>query len=125
MRALVIRHPFIDQILDGGKRWELRSSNTKVRERIGLIAGGSGTVIGVCDLVDSVPLTPAVLRANAPVAGICPDEARSSDYRHGFAWVMQKPKRLRKPVPYRHPSGAVIWVTLDRRVEDNIRRQYR
>ena len=29
-------------------------------------------------------------------------------------------KRLKKTVAYKHPSGAIIWVTLDRRVERKI-----
>ena len=29
-----------------------------------------------------------------------------------FAWVLSDVKPLAKSVPYDHPSGAVIWVTL-------------
>ena len=27
-------------------------------------------------------------------------------------WVLHKARRVRTPVPYPHPAGAVIWVTL-------------
>ena len=58
MRALLIRHPWIDMILGGKKYWEIRGSRTSVRETIALVPSGSGTVIGVCDVVDCVgPLT--------------------------------------------------------------------
>lgn len=29
-----------------------------------------------------------------------------------YAWVFAEPTRFQYPVPYRHPSGAVIWVRL-------------
>src|SRR5665213_3012769 len=54
VRALLIRPAPLGQILEGTKTWEIRGSKTLVRETIGLIASGSGTVVGVCDLVDCV-----------------------------------------------------------------------
>ena len=33
-------------------------------------------------------------------------------YEKTYAWVMSEPKLLEPPVPYKHPSGAVIWVRL-------------
>jgi hypothetical protein len=47
MRALLIRHPWIDMILDGKKTWEIRGSRTAIRETIGLIPSASGTVVGI------------------------------------------------------------------------------
>jgi ASCH domain len=41
-RALLIRHPWVDMILDGKKTWEIRGAKTSVREIIGLIPSGSG-----------------------------------------------------------------------------------
>ena len=49
MRALLIRHPHIDLILDGKKIWEIRGSRTSVRGTIALVPSGSGTVVGVCN----------------------------------------------------------------------------
>jgi hypothetical protein len=57
LRALLIRHPWIDMILDG-QTWEIRGARTSIGGRIGLIASRSGTVIGICDLIDCIgPLT--------------------------------------------------------------------
>src|SRR5262245_29204296 len=42
-----------------------------------------------------------------------------------FPWVMAKAFRLPKPVSYRHPSGAVIWVTLTDDVAHALTRQIR
>jgi hypothetical protein len=111
-------------ILDGRKTWETRGSRTNVEGQIGLIASGSGTVIGVCDLVKCVgPLTAAEFRSNAKKAGMRPSEATRGYYRQTFAWVVKNARRLDRPVPYRHPSGAVIWVRLDAAVEKKIAAQ--
>ena len=66
MRGLVIRKPYVDWILAGTKTWEIRGSATRIRGRIALIAGGTGTVVGTCELIDvRGPLSIADLRANA------------------------------------------------------------
>jgi hypothetical protein len=123
-RGLLIRHPLIDMILDGKKTWEIRGSRTAVRGMIGLIPSGSGTICGVCEVVDCAgPLSAEMFRKNAAKAGMRPSEARLGHYPITYAWVLANPKRLRKPVPYSHPSGAVIWVKLDGRIQRAIRRQ--
>jgi hypothetical protein len=33
-------------------------------------------------------------------------------YGNTFAWVLENAKQLKKPKPYQHPKGAVIWVDL-------------
>jgi ASCH domain len=122
--ALLIRHPWIDQILKGKKTWEIRGSRTWVRGQIGLIASRSGTVIGVCDLVDCLgPLTTREYRKNAKKAGMSPKAATLGHYRKTFAWVVKNPRNLKRPVKYQHPSGAVIWVRLEPAVEKKIRAQ--
>jgi hypothetical protein len=82
---------------------------------------GNGTVIGVCDVVDCLePLTAEAYRKNAKRAGMRPIEATLGYYRQTYAWVMAKPRYLKRPVPYEHPQGAVIWVCLDDKVERKI-----
>jgi ASCH domain len=124
MRALLIRHPHIDKILARKKTWEIRGSRTSLRGRVGLIASGSGKVIGVCDLVNCVgPLTAAEFRKNATKAGMRPSEATLGYYRQTFAWVVKNARTLERPVPYRHPPGAIIWVKLDATVERKVKTQ--
>jgi hypothetical protein len=108
-------------ILDGKKTWEIRGSPTGIRETIGLIASGSGTVVGVCDLVDCVgPLTATSFRKNAERAGLRPNDARLGWYRTTYAWVLANPRYLLKPVAYEHPPGAVIWVKLQAALQHQI-----
>lgn len=115
LRALIVRPPFVDWIVDGKKTWELRGSATKVRGPIALIAGGTGTVVGTCDLVDAVgPLKSRELQANARKLNVSPSAFEGPlYYARTYAWVLTNARRLPKPVPYDHPSGAVIWVKLN------------
>lgn len=123
MRALLIRSPHIEKILDGKKIWEIRGSRTDVREQVGLVRSGSGTIIGVCDVVDCIPiLTDEQSRRNARKAGSKPSEVSLGYYKNTFAWVLANPQYLKAPVPYKHPTGAIIWVKLDAQVEKAVQR---
>ncbi|MGO9775947.1 MAG: ASCH domain-containing protein [Terracidiphilus sp.] len=123
MRALLVRSPWIEQILERKKTWEIRGSRTNVRESVGLIRSGSGMIIGVCDVIDCIPiLTDEQFRKNARKAGMKPSEAKLGYYKNTFAWVLANPQYLNKPLPYKHPSGAVIWVNLDARTERAVRK---
>lgn len=122
LKGLIIRAPYIDWILDGRKTWELRGSATKVRGPVALIQGGTGKVVGTCEISGVVgPLAVNDLRANAKKLNAKPSDF-SEPLHYGdktHAWVLSNVKRLKKPVPYQHPSGAVIWV----RLSDAVRRK--
>ena len=57
MKALIIKKPWIDNILDGKKTWEIRGSKTNIRGQIELIQSGSGLVVGSCEIIDRKELT--------------------------------------------------------------------
>ena len=117
-RGLIICEPWLDLIFEGKKTWELRSRNTHIRGSIYLIRSGSGLIIGQADLVRVVRL---------------PEKEMSGHYKkHGerrnnfgfsnkiiYAWVLKNAKRFKKPKPYIHPMGAVIWVRLDSRSKNH------
>ena len=118
MRGLIIGQEPLDRILSGQKVWELRGSRTKIRGPIALIESGSGTVVGRCILADVIgPLSVAELKWNARRLGQKPGEI-SRYYDRTFAWVLRDVRRLARPIPYRHPRGAVIWVKLPPLVEE-------
>lgn len=123
--GLLIRAPWIDKILDGSKTWEIRGSHTYKEGRIALIESGTGTVVGLAELSGVVgPLSLKELSANWRKAGFESDgHLPRLPYKQIFAWVLQNPKRLRQPVPYNHPPGAVIWVRLKADVEREVLRQ--
>jgi hypothetical protein len=113
MTGLIIRSPWIEKILAGEKTWEIRSSNTNVRGPIALIRGGSGLVVGTCDLVDCIgPLTLQELQENEDKTGIPTEQVRFITYARPHAWVLWNARALNPPRPYNHPPGAVIWVNL-------------
>ena len=79
-------------------------------------------VVGTCEIVDCVgPLTREQFRQNARKAGLKPAEAKSG-YVKTFAWVLSSPRQLQKPIRYKHPTGAVIWVKLDSRTTNALLR---
>jgi hypothetical protein len=50
--ALIVARPWVDLLLSGEKRIEIRSIRTKKREVIGLIAKGTKLIVGVARVVD-------------------------------------------------------------------------
>ena len=117
-RALIVKKEHLDKILSGEKIWEMRSTSTKIRGRIGLIEAGTATIVGECELVG----------VHAGIAAMGKDECSGFDimqWRHCHCvddykllrkwchpWVLQKAKRYASPTPYKHPQGAVMWVRL-------------
>lgn len=115
MRALIIDEPWISAILRGEKTWEMRKRNCNVRGPIALIRKGSGHVVGIAELIDSRPsITTLAAYAEAEPKHCIPPARQVSAFRDGWVtpWVITDARPLARPVPYSHPSGAVIWVTL-------------
>jgi hypothetical protein len=110
-RAFRPRHPARVRGLDPRGEEDLGDP----RARDALIAAGTGTIVGTCELVDvRGPLTSKELVANAKCLNAKPSElkGRRAYGDHTYAWVLKSPRRLKTPVRYKHPSGAIIWVKL-------------
>ena len=123
MKGLIIDEPWINLIISGEKTWEMRSRNTLVRGRIALIRKGSKTVIGAADLGHTLPkLSRAELKASIAKHRV-PEREIGEDFKHSTAWVLEHARPLCKPIPYRHPAGAVIWVNLDPEVAAMVEEQ--
>jgi hypothetical protein len=112
-RALIIRPEPLEKVFAGTKTWEIRNMSTNIRGTIGLIASRSGLVLGTCELVDVIgPLRYSEFRDNARKWGGRGSDVGRADHLQHYAWVLRNPRRFRTPIPYRHPSGAIIWVKL-------------
>lgn len=112
MKGLIVAEPWMSLLLSGAKTWEMRTTATAVRGRIALIRKGSGTVVGVAELADSIgPLDAIAWRAHRDKHCI-PLERQGETTAWDHAWVVCSAMPLVKPVPYTHPPGAVIWVNL-------------
>lgn len=120
MKALIIKRPWIDLILEGKKTIEVRGSKTNIRGQIALIASGTGQVIGTCHVDDSINIAEHSNIAEI-VMKSCVDEKRLLEYyKKPNGWVLSNAKRLDKPVKYKHPMGAIIWVTLEDSVAEAV-----
>lgn len=116
-KGLLIRDPWIEQILRGEKVWEMRSRGTNQRGWIALIKAGSGLVYGIARIEDCLgKLSDTQMLANHDKHGI-PAERLGEVPNYRYAWVLADVQRLPKPVPYQHPSGAVIFANLDETVQ--------
>ena len=84
-RGLPIRTVHLDRILAGTKTWEIRSRATTKRGPVALIESGSGTIVGVCEILDVLgPLSLADLQRNARRARVQADEL---PYDTTYAWA--------------------------------------
>lgn len=110
MDGLIIKTEWINKILDDNKIWEIRSKNTTKRGRIALIESGTKTVVGIANLIDSFPVDTLVLNNNKDKHFI--EDLSIVNYKKPHAWVIENAVRLKEPIPYTHPQGAVIWVQL-------------
>lgn len=110
MKALIIKKPWIDYILDGSKTWEIRGSNTKIRGKIELIQSGSGLVLGSCEIIGCKELNLLDYQQNRELHKI--DNIQTLPYRKTYAWIIANVERYETPKKYKHPKGAIIWVSL-------------
>lgn len=116
-RALIVDEPWISKILSGEKTWEMRSRATTIRGRIGLIRKGSGLIVGAVDIVEVLDFNQQRDILDRYTKEHCIDY---SDKDHEFlqkydiAWVLANAEKYTKPIPYKHPQGAVIWVKIPR-----------
>jgi hypothetical protein len=69
-------------------------------------------IIGTVEIIDCLgPLTSAELDDTEHLHRVSAAR-RSKHPRWRYAWTLGSPCRLRKPVTYQHPSGAVTWISL-------------
>ncbi len=121
-KALVIARPWIGYILDGVKTWEMRSQKTTIRGWIALAEKGTGQLVGVARLVDSLEprskpdMLDSIGKHRIPAGMI--ESGEVDAWR--FPWVLGDVLRFHRPIPYRHPPGAVTWVNLDADVRRQI-----
>jgi hypothetical protein len=124
-RGLMIREPWLSQILMKQKLWELRGIATKIRGRLALIRSGSGLIVGECQLDDCVgPIDFATLIGTGALSKIERDEIEREGHApyvtsdrltsKTFAWVVSSPILYPRPVAYSHPSGAITFVDLSK-----------
>lgn len=111
LSAIPIKYPWIDMILMGVKTWEIRSKSTRKFGPVALIRSGSKTVVGVATLSQKILLTKKLCLENFKKMGMTKFDALTCIGEH--AWVLKDVIEFKKPISYKHPAGAITWVTLD------------
>lgn len=101
-RALSLRQPFVEQILRGVKKKELRSKPTHIRERVYLYASLKPAPD---DRWEGTPWEPGALPTGLLLGSVeitnCVWDAR----RKLYAYSLARPRRLRKPI---RPANQVV-----------------
>ena len=117
--GLIVKGFWLNKIFDEGKCWEIRGSRTSKRGLIQLIESGSGEIKGETNLTDCIKMTKELYEQNREKHQI-PEEYEGLPYKQPYAWIFKDTDRHEKPIPYKHPQGAVIWVKgLKEREADN------
>jgi hypothetical protein len=108
-RALIVKKVWLDKIFDEGKIWEMRANRTKITGKIGLIESGSGLIVGEAELIGCSDFP--ILKHKEFIKYQKVEDLSLLD-KWKWAWVISRAKRYEKPISYKHPKGAVIWVKL-------------
>lgn len=108
-KGLIIKSRWLDKIFNHGKRWEMRSTRTNNGGLIGLIESGSGCIVGEAMLAGCHEVSESVARESFHYHQV-EDLELLNKWR--FAWRLCNVKKYDKPIPYKHPQGALIWVNL-------------
>ena len=110
-KGLIIKPKWADLILAGAKTIELRGNKTSVRGTIGVIKSGTKKVFGYVDIIDCIELSKEdyIKLRNKHKVNIPYEDIK---YKKLYAWVLENPIVLSKPIPYNHKLGCVIWVNL-------------
>lgn len=111
-RGLVIDKHWVQKILAGSKRWEIRNKTNAITGRIGLCQGG-GPIVATANIGCSISFADAGeferLFDNHQVT----NEQRRDFYgdQDVYAWPLSDVQKLDPPIPYKHPGGG-SWVKL-------------
>jgi len=110
MNGLIIKSPYIDDILKGVKKWEVRGMKTQIRGTIVLLQSGTGYALGTVDIVDCIELS--IDDYNNWDYRKAQEKVNKLPYRKTYAYVLSNPKIYKNPKKYYHPKGAITWVKL-------------
>nr|QBK86896.1 MAG: ASCH domain protein [Marseillevirus LCMAC103] len=113
-RALIVREPYATRIVEGGKTWELRKAHTKVRGVVGIVAQGSGAVIGTARITDSLAVPVDALKTLDAALQHCAPSEFVDKYFKGRAtacvWTLDDAVKFAEPRRYVAKRGQMVWV---------------
>lgn len=120
--ALIIHRKYADKILDGKKKWELRTKIVKKRGKIYILSNQK--VIGSVEIVDvKGPFSIDELKKHYDKHKVSEKELlKYSKGKPLYAWILKNPKRLKKEITLEHKKGTVVWRKLTREEIELIRK---
>ncbi|MCV2356561.1 ASCH domain-containing protein [Paucibacter sp. B2R-40] len=109
-RGLVIHEYALARILEGRKRLELRGRHNRQLGPVALIRKGSGQIVGVADIVDSIgPLSLHELSLHSAEHSVEPTRLREVfDKGWVYGWRLANVRKLSNPVPYLHKGMSQV-----------------
>lgn len=122
--GLIIDVPWINFILDDKKVWEMRCNQTKKRGKIALIKKGSKAIYGIAELIDSKEkLSTKEMIDNFGKHQIPIHLIKSGKVdKWRTPWVLANVVKFDTPIPYVHKAGCVIWVPLDEKSKEELKK---
>lgn len=107
MRCLKNEDKWVKLILSGKKTWEIRRTNTKIRERIALGSTKTKCYVGYATLVDSFEMAVQELQQHN-------DKHRANDFlaqyakgrKNLFVWLLKDIESEPEPKPYSYSTGS-------------------
>ena len=126
--SLIIMSEPLRRIFSGRKSYEIRRRPTRILgEKVALSEKGTNKILGVATIDRCLgPMTLKEAKSNHRRMGISKAELKADlpYWRERcaegsvYAWVLRRVKRLSKPIHFRNPSGAVVWVRVPPRISD-------
>ena len=108
-RALIVKKKWLDLILAGQKKWEIRGSSTAKRGWIHFAESqAGGKLMGRARLVDCFPVSRKSFMRNFHQHKV--SSLSMVPYHTPYAWVFEDCEKFRKAFQYEHRQGAAIWV---------------
>ncbi len=106
-RAISIRQPLVEQILRGQKKFEYRSMNTRIRERVYLYA--SAKPFEDADLWLSMKMRPGDLPTGVIVGSVEIADCAWDENNGCYAYTLIKPARLTTNLTPINQPQPVFW----------------
>ena len=111
-RCLKIDDKWVNLILNGSKTWEIRRTNTKIRERIALGNKKTKCYVGYATLIDSRKMAIEELKkhndehqANDFIDKYAKGRKGQKERKNLFAWILKDVIKT-KPKPYSYTKSS-------------------
>lgn len=113
--GLIIKEPYASMIVNGEKKWEIRTRKTKKRGEIYIITNGK--IIGKAKIRDvKGPFTVEELAKHENKHKVKKEILEKyAKKRKLYAWILEEPVKFNTPIKIKTPRGAIVWVKINKK----------